>query len=52
MDRRCSTYGREGECINVFGECPQEKKPLERHIHRREDNIKLNLRGTSLCGMD
>jgi hypothetical protein len=52
MDGDCSTYGGEERCIQSFGGKPEGKRPLGRHRHRWEDNIKMNLQKEGCGGMD
>ena len=44
MDRRCSTYGGSQNCIQIFSEKLEGKRPLGRPTRRWEDNIKMDLR--------
>jgi hypothetical protein len=37
---------------SVFVGRPQSKRPLGRHRHRWEDNIKMDLRDTGINGMN
>jgi hypothetical protein len=35
-----------------WGRKPKRKTPIGRHIHRWEDNIRIDLRGIGWCGME
>jgi hypothetical protein len=52
MDRACSTYGGELRCIDGLVGKPEGKRPLGRHRHRWEYNIKMNLQEVECGGMD
>jgi len=41
MGGACGTYGGEEKCYMVLVENPGKKKSLGRHIHRCENNIKM-----------
>jgi len=43
MDGACGMYGGEGKCEQGFRGKPEGKRPFQRHIHRWEDNIKMDL---------
>jgi hypothetical protein len=45
----CGTHG-EGERVLVGR--PESKRPLERSRRRSKDNIKMNLRGTGIDGVN
>jgi hypothetical protein len=52
MGGACSTNGeKRNACRNLVG-IPEGKKPLGRHRHRWEDNIKMDLREIGWGGMD
>jgi hypothetical protein len=52
MGRACSTYVREAECIQGFGENARKKETLERPTRRWLDSIKMDLRETGWGGID
>ena len=52
MGGACSTYGSEERRIQDLVEKPEVKRPLWRHRHRWEDNIKMDLQGVVCGGMD
>jgi hypothetical protein len=41
MGGACGTYGDEEKCYMVLVENPGKKRSLGRHIHRCENNIKM-----------
>ena len=43
MDGACSMYGGEERCIWVMVGKPEGKRPLGRHRHRWDSNIKMDL---------
>jgi len=43
MDGACSMYGLEERCIWVLVGKPEGKRPLGRHRHRWDSNIKMDL---------
>jgi hypothetical protein len=42
MGKECSVYGEMRNVYNILLENPEEKRPLKRHRHRWEDNIKTD----------
>jgi hypothetical protein len=44
--RACNTRGRDDKCIQNLVGTPEEKRPVGRLRGRREDNIRVDLRGT------
>jgi hypothetical protein len=43
-DRECSTHWRDENAYRILVRKPEGKKPLGRPRHRREDNIRMDLR--------
>jgi len=52
MGGACSTYGEEERHIQGEVRKPEGKRPLGRHRHRWEDNIKMDLQEVGCGGMD
>ena len=52
MGRACSTYGKRRVAIRALVGKPEGGKPLGKPRRRREDNIKMDLRGVGCWGMD
>jgi len=52
MGRACGMYGRERNLYSVLVGKPEGKRPLGRYRGRREDSIKINLKGTGCKTMD
>jgi hypothetical protein len=48
MDETCSTNGEMRNAYKIFDGKPEGKRPLRRHRHRWEDNIKIDLREMGL----
>jgi len=42
MGGTCSTYGERSGAYRILMGKPEEKRPLERHRRRWEDNIKID----------
>ena len=43
LGRECRTYGRDCRYVQGFGEEPEGKRPLGRHICTCGDNIKMDV---------
>ena len=52
MGGTCGMCGRKRNIYSVLVWKPEGKRPLGRHRGRREDNIKINLKGTRCQNMD
>ena len=50
MDGACGAYGGEVRVYRVLVGKPERKRPLGRHKHRWEDNIKMDLQNVG-CGV-
>jgi hypothetical protein len=52
MGKECSTHGENLNAYRILVGNPDGKRPLGRHRHRWEDNIKMDLREIGWSGMD
>jgi hypothetical protein len=52
MGRACSTHGETKNAYRILVGKPQGKSPLGKPRRRREDNIRMDLRGIGWGGMD
>ena len=52
MGEACSAYGERRGVYRVLVGKPEGKRPLGRPMHRREDNIKMDLQEVGCRGMD
>jgi hypothetical protein len=52
MGRACGLYGRQKGSYKVFVGRPAGNRPLGRPVCRWKDNIKMDLQGGGLGGMD
>jgi hypothetical protein len=44
MGEACSVHGGDEKCVQLLLGKPEGKRPVRRLRHRREDNIKMDLR--------
>jgi hypothetical protein len=52
MGGKCSTHGRDEKCVENFGQKSRQDETTQRPRHRREDNIRIDLRETGWEGVD
>jgi len=52
MGGTCSTYGERIGAYRILAGKPEGKRPLGKPSRRLDDNIKLDLSGTGMEGMD
>jgi hypothetical protein len=52
MGRACSTNGEKRKACRILVGRSEGKRPLGRHRHRWEDNIRMNLRENEWGGMN
>jgi hypothetical protein len=52
MGKVCSSDGEGRGVYRVFGEKPEERRPMGRPRHRWEDNIKMDLQELGCGGID
>jgi hypothetical protein len=52
MGRACTTYGERRDLCRVLVLKPKGKRILGRHMHRWEDNIKIDIQEVGCGGMD
>jgi hypothetical protein len=52
MGRRCGTHGKKVNAYGILVLKPEGKRPLRRHSRTRENNIKMELKGLGLGGID
>jgi len=52
MDGACGTYGKGRGLFVVLAQRPEGSRPLGRHRHKWEDNIKIDFQEVGCVGLD